>query len=691
MINGLGVLGWGVGGIEAEAAMLGQPVSMLIPEVVGFKFTGKLAEGATGTDLVLRVTQMLRERGVVGKFVEFYGPGLSTLPLASRATIANMSPEYGATMGFFPVDAETLRYLRFSGRDEELVELVEQYTKEQGLFRTDDTPDPVFSDTLELDLGAVEPAIAGPKRPQDRVPLTVARSEWRKSLLTLLGQGAELDQKRVSSWLAEGGNPDLPTENLTDPQPLGNLHDTASVTAGGRNVHHAAWLGRDRGDYQLHEHFEPRSHARGRATGEEGGRAGARDEAVGEDEPRAGLEGGDGLPRRRRADAVPRCPWLQPGGLRLHDLHRELRAGGGAHRRGHPPRRTWWPRPCSRATATSKDESTRKCVPTISLRRRWSWPTHWPARWISTSRRQPLGQSNDGKPVYLEGHLADAGRGRRGDPDVGQERDVPQAVQRSVQRRRNVVDASSADRGAVRLGPGFDVREEPAVLRWHAKAAGAATRYRERARARRARGFRDNGPHLARRATSAPTGRPGSTCESMEVPRSDFNSYGSRRGNHEVMVRGTFANIRLHNVLAPGTEGGVTRHLPDGEEMSIFEASELYQAEGVPLIILAGKEYGAGSSRDWAAKGVALLGVQAAIAESFERIHRSNLIGMGVLPLQYLPARHASVAGPDRPGDILDFGHRRRAIAAQAVDGYGNARRRHDVVVRRCVPHRHAC
>jgi len=605
--------------------------------VVGFKLTGKLAEGATGTDLVLRVTQMLRERGVVGKFVEFYGPGLSTLPLASRATIANMSPEYGATMGFFPVDAETLRYLRFSGRDEDLVQLVEQYTKEQGLFRTDDTPDPAFSDTLELDLSAVEPAIAGPKRPQDRVPLSVSRSEWRKSLLTLLGQGADLDQKRVSSWLAEGGSADLPSENLTEPQPLGNLNDTASVTAGGATftLRHGSVV------------------------------IAAITSCTNTSNPEVML--GAGLLAKKAVErGLTSKPWvktsLAPGSKVVTDY---LDAAGltpyldalGFNLVGYG---------CTTcignsgpveehiADAIHKEDLVAAAV--LSGNRNFEGRINPEVRanYLASPplvvayalagqmdfdiQNQSLGQSNDGKPVYLK--------------DIWPtQAEVDEAIRTSVKSEMFRKQYSEVFKGDeiwsnlpvptgelyawdpdstyVKNPPYFDrMPKQPAPLHdiEHARVlvelADSVTT-----------------DHISPAGNISATGPAGKYLQSMEVPRTDFNSYGSRRGNHEVMVRGTFANIRLHNELAPGTEGGVTRHLPDGYQMSIFEASEKYQADGVPLIILAGKEYGAGSSRDWAAKGVALLGVQAAIAESFERIHRSNLVGMGVLPLQYLPGR----------------------------------------------------
>jgi aconitate hydratase len=633
MINGLGVLGWGVGGIEAEAAMLGQPVSMLIPEVVGFKLTGKLAEGATGTDLVLRVTEMLRERGVVGKFVEFYGTGLTGLPLAARATIANMAPEYGATMGFFPVDAETLNYLNFSGRDPELVRLVETYTKEQGLFRTDETPDPVFSDTLELDLGDVQPAIAGPRRPQDRVPLSQSKTDWRKNLLSMMETGAELDQARVQAWLANGGSPVTPDAAVMDPEPLGELLHSETVAHGDEafRLRHGSVV------------------------------IAAITSCTNTSNPEVMLAAG--LLAKKAVEAgLTTKPWvktsLAPGSKVVTDylteagvtpyldaLGFQLVGYGCTTCIGNSG-------PVEDHIANAIHDGNRNFEGRINPEVRANYLASPPlvvayalaGHMDIDMQKEPLGNDRGGQPVYLK--------------DIWPtQREIDEAVRTSVQsemfrsqysevfkgdaRWRDLavptgdLYAWDADSTYVKNPPYFDgMPRVPAPV---TDISGA--------RVLAMLGDSVTTDHISPAGNIAANGPAGKYLTDMEIPREDFNSYGSRRGNHEVMIRGTFANIRLRNLLAPGTEGGITRHLPDGTQMSIFDASERYRADGVPLIALAGKEYGTGSSRDWAAKGVALLGVRAAIAESFERIHRSNLIGMGVLPLQFLPGESRESLG----------------------------------------------
>jgi aconitate hydratase len=643
MVNGLGVLGWGVGGIEAEAAMLGQPVSMLIPEVVGFKFTGRLAEGSTGTDLVLRVTQMLRQRGVVGKFVEFYGEGLSTLPLAARATLANMAPEYGATMGFFPVDEETLKYLRFSGREPDLVRLVEEYTKEQGIFRTDATPDPIFSDTLELNLAEVEPAIAGPKRPQDRVLLSASKSDWRRNLLDMLEEGAQLDQSRVQAWLGEGGSPEKPSPNLKEPQPLGHIFETRQVREGDQSftLRHgsvviaaitsctntsnpevmlaAGLLAKkavERGlqtkpwvktslapgskvvtDYLLEAGLTPYLDALGFQLVGYGcttciGNSGPVEPEIADAIHAGNLVAAAVLSGNRnfegrinpevRANYLASPPLVVAYALAGHMDINMLHEPVGNDREGNPVYlREIWP------TQQEIDEAVRSSVKSDMFRKQYSevftGDEHWSTLEIPTGELYAWDPDSTyvKNPPYFDGMPR-----------------VPAPVK----------DITNA-RVLVMVGDSVTT------------------------------------DHISPAGNISASGPAGKYLQDMEVPRDDFNSYGSRRGNHEVMMRGTFANIRLRNLLAPGTEGGMSRHLPDGEQMSIFDAAEKYKAEGVPLIVLAGKEYGTGSSRDWAAKGVLLLGVGAAIAESFERIHRSNLVGMGVLPLQYLPGENRSTLG----------------------------------------------
>ncbi|MEX1104173.1 MAG: aconitate hydratase AcnA, partial [Dehalococcoidia bacterium] len=627
MINGLGVFGWGVGGIEAEAAMLGQPVSMLIPDVVGFKLTGKLSEGVTGTDLVLRVTEMLRNRGVVGKFVEFYGTGLSSLPLASRATIANMAPEYGATMGFFPVDDETLRYLRFSGRDPELVELVERYAKAQGIFRTDATADPMFSDTLELDLAGVDASIAGPRRPQDRVPLTGAKSDWRQNLLGMLEHGAELDQTRVKEWLGEGGSTTLPTHEMAEPQPLGKLFESVTVT--------------------VDEQSFPLRHGSVVIA--------AITSCTNTSNPEVML--GAGLVAKKAVERGLRTrPWvktslapgskvvtdyLQEAGLTpyLDALGFQLVGYGCTTCIGNSG-------PVAEHIAGAIHEGNLVAAAVLSGNRNFEGRINPEVRanYLASPplvvayalaghmdwdpAREPIGLDPSGEPVFLK--------------DIWPtQQEIQEAVETAVK----------AEMFAEEYGQVFEGDER---WRWLPVPTGSLYAWDDLSTYIKNPPYFDGMPatpepvrdisgarvlvmvgdsvttdHISPAGNISAGGPAGKYLLQHEIPREDFNSYGSRRGNHEVMMRGTFANIRLRNLLAPGTEGGITRHLPDGEQMSIIDASERYKAEGVPLIVLAGKEYGTGSSRDWAAKGVVLLGVKAAIAESFERIHRSNLVGMG--------------------------------------------------------------
>ncbi|MBA4179722.1 MAG: aconitate hydratase AcnA [Anaerolinea sp.] len=643
MINGLGVLGWGVGGIEAEAAMLGQPVSMLIPEVVGFRLTGVLAEGATGTDLVLRVTQLLRARGVVGKFVEFYGPGLSSLPLAARATIANMAPEYGATMGFFPIDDETLNYLRFSGRDAALVALVEAYAKEQGLFRTDATPDPVFSETLELDLGEVEPAIAGPKRPQDRVLLSNAKADWRKNLYEMLEHGADVDAARVQTWLAEGGSTELPSPDQQEPQPLGHLFESQIVTQGDTafRLRHGSVV------------------------------IAAITSCTNTSNPEVMLAAGI-LAKKAVEKGLTTKPWvktsLAPGskvvteylddaGLTpyLDALGFQLVGYGCTTCIGNSG-------PVAEPIADAIHAGNLVAAAVLSGNRNFEGRVNPEVRanYLASPplvvayalagqmdidlRTEPIGADRQGEPVYLRDiwpSQAEVAKAMR--ENVRSEMFTRQysAVFEGDENWRSLAVPTGelyewdADSTYVKNPPYFDgMPAEPAPIKDI-----------EGARVLVMVGDSVTTDHISPAGNISATGPAGKYLASMEVPREDFNSYGSRRGNHEVMMRGTFANIRLRDLLAPGTEGGVTRYQPDDAEMTIFDASEKYRAEGVPLIILAGKEYGTGSSRDWAAKGVNLLGVGAVIAETYERIHRSNLVGMGVLPLQHLEGESRASLG----------------------------------------------
>jgi aconitate hydratase len=617
MINGLGVLGWGVGGIEAEAAMLGQPVSMLIPEVVGFRLEGKLREGSTATDLVLTVTEMLRKRGVVGKFVEFFGSGLASLPLADRATIANMAPEYGATCGIFPVDAETLRYLRFTGRPEHQVALVEAYMKEQGLFHAAETPAASYSDTLSLDLGTVEPSLAGPRRPQDRVPLGRAKAAWEESLQGFLGTAKGTKAAAVA---ARGGN--------VAQQAAGDLQHgsvviaaiTSCTNTSNPSVLMAAGL------------LAKKAVERGLQT-----------------KPwvKTSLAPGSKVVTDYLADA---------GLLRfLEQLRFNLVGYGCTTCIGNSGP---LPAPVSKAI----DENNLVVAAVLSGNRNFEGRVHPEVRanylaspplvvsYALAGRmdidlfNEPLGTDAKGQPVYLR--------------DVWPSRqEVQEAIERHVHSdmfRKEYGEVFQGDEHwrqlpvpegecfgwdpastYVRHPPYFeDMGDQPGPV---GDVCGA--------RVLALLGDSITTDHISPAGSIKTQGPAGRYLMEHGVQPKDFNSYGSRRGNHEVMVRGTFANIRLRNLLAPGTEGGVTRHLPDGAPMSIYDASVKYREEGVPLVVIAGKEYGSGSSRDWAAKGPLLLGILAVLAESYERIHRSNLVGMGVLPLQFQAGQSAATLG----------------------------------------------
>ncbi len=601
MINGLGVLGWGVGGIEAEAAMLGQPSSMLVPDVVGFRLTGELSEGTTGTDLVLRVTQMLREKGVVGKFVEFFGPGLANLPLPSRATIANMAPEYGATCGFFPVDVETLRYLRFTGRDEAVVKLVEAYCRAQGLFHSEDSPEPVFTDTLELDLGDVRPAIAGPRRPQDRINLTDAKKAWDSTLTEMVpaeNRGATV------SVATNGGTMELRHGSviIAAITSCTNTSNPEVMLGAGLVAKKAVEKGLDRKPW-VKTSLAPGS------------------KVVTEYLHEAGLdtyldEIGFNLVGYGCTTCIGNSGPVDPAiaeGVHSGDLVAAAVLSGNRNFEGriNPDVRANYlaspPLVVAYALAGTVD---------IDI----------------TS--EPLGEDKDGKPVYLRDIW----------PTQAEVQEAVESSVRSQMFRERYADVFEGDRLWQTMdtptGALFDWDPESTYVRNPPYFDGMPPEPAAPADIADARvlvmvGDSVTTDHISPAGNIAFESPAGRYLRQHEVDRSEFNSYGSRRGNHEVMVRGTFANIRLRNQLAPGTEGWQTRHLPDGEAMSIFDAAEQYAAEGTSLIALAGKEYGTGSSRDWAAKGPRLLGIEAVIAESYERIHRSNLVGMGILPLQY--------------------------------------------------------
>jgi aconitate hydratase len=600
MINGLGVLGWGVGGIEAEAAMLGQPISMLLPQVVGFKLTGKLPEGATATDAVLTVTQMLRQKGVVGKFVEFYGEGMENLALPDRATIANMAPEYGATMGFFPVDNETLAYLRFSGRDEAHVDVVERVLKEQGLFHTASSPEPRFTDTLGLDLGDVVPSIAGPKRPQDRIALTDSKRSFEGVLQGFeasADKGAEVTRGDDTFKLQNGAVVIAAITSCT------NTSNPAVMLAAGLVAKKAVEKGL-RTKPWVKTSLAPGS------------------QVVTEYLKESGLA--DDLDTLRFnlvgygcttciGNSGPLDPEIAEA-VTAHDLIVTSALSGNRNFEGRV-------NPLTRANYLASPP----LVVAYAL-----------AGTMNIDfQSEPLGQDTDGNDVFLR--------------DIWpSHQEVTDALRSSVKKEQFVeryavvldgppqwreIGFEQADRYQwdpdstyVRLPPFFDGVEvgDP-----------APPTDIEGARVLCLLGDSVTTDHISPAGAIALDGPAAKYLEEHGVSPRDFNSYGSRRGNHEVMMRGTFANIRLRNLLAPGTEGGVTRYLPTNEQASIYDASMKYQAEGTPLVVIAGKEYGTGSSRDWAAKGTLLLGVRAVIAESYERIHRSNLIGMGVLPLEF--------------------------------------------------------
>ncbi|MCU0675432.1 MAG: aconitate hydratase AcnA [Myxococcota bacterium] len=619
MINGLGVLGWGVGGIEAEAAMLGQPIAMLVPQVVGFKLTGKLREGATATDLVLTITEMLRKKGVVNKFVEFYGPGMEQLALTDRATIANMAPEYGATMGFFPVDAETLNYMRFSNRDESHVRLVERVLKEQGLFHTPGAPEPKFSDTLELDLGSVVPSLAGPKRPQDRVALTDMKTSAQKGVAgfhQVLGDAA----KKSAPVVLEREGQDTATFDLKDGAVV-----IAAITSCTNTSNPSVMLG-------------------------------------------AGL-----VAKKAREKGLMVKPWvktsLAPGSqvvteyLKASGLLDDLEAlrfqvvGYGCTTCiGNSG-------PLDPAIAKAIDDNKLVVGAVLSGNRNFEGRVspHTRLNYLASPplcvayalagtleidfEKEPIGTGSDGKPVFLR--------------DIWpSNEEIQSTVRSSVAKEQFAARYAEVFVGPeqwqqVQVPEGSTYAWDPAstYIRnptfFDAVAAGAEPSASDviGGRVLLLLGDSVTTDHISPAGSIAKDSPAAKYLEGNGVARRDFNSYGSRRGNHEVMMRGTFANIRIKNLMLPGTEGPIAKHLPSGEVSSIYDTAMRYVGEGTPLVVIAGKEYGTGSSRDWAAKGTFLLGVKAVIAESYERIHRSNLIGMGILPLEFLSGQNAESLG----------------------------------------------
>jgi aconitate hydratase len=616
MINGLGVLGWGVGGIEAEAAMLGQPVSMLMPEVVGMKLTGRLPAGATATDAVLTVTQILRQRNVVGKFVEFCGPGAASLSLPDRATIANMAPEYGATMGFFPVDAETVSFLRLTGRNA-AARLTETYTKAQGLFRSPGDPDPAYSDTLELDLGTVVPCLAGPKRPQDRVNLSDAKPAFLKALTAPVKErGFELSASAATATAVVRNGTDTPIAHgavvIAAITSCTNTSNPSVLLAAGLLAKKAVEKG------LTVKPFVKTSLAPGSLVVTDYLKA-------------AGL-----------------LPYLEKLGFHVVGYGCTTCIGNSG--------------PLPDPVAAAIKEGNLVAVAVLSGNRNFEGRInpHVRANYLASPplvvayalagrmdldlATEPLGLGKDGKPVFLkdlwpaETEIAD-GLKKALTPALFKDRydAIAQgdANWNGLPVPTGDLYAWDARSTYIKRPPYFDgMTLTPAPL---APLAGA--------RVLAVLGDSVTTDHISPAGTIAKDSPAARYLSTHGVAPKDFNSYGARRGNHEVMMRGAFANIRLKNALVPGVEGPVTLHLPSGEKMPIFDAAERYRAENVPLIILAGKEYGSGSSRDWAAKGPMLLGVRAVIAESYERIHRSNLAGMGLLPLQFLPGQTAESLG----------------------------------------------
>ncbi|MFO2548810.1 aconitate hydratase AcnA [Alicyclobacillus cycloheptanicus] len=609
MINGIGVLGWGVGGIEAEACMLGQPLYQLLPEVIGFKLTGSLPEGATATDLALTVTNMLRKKGVVGKFVEFYGPGLTNISLADRATVANMAPEYGATMGFFPVDAETLNYLRSTGRDEELVALVEAYTKAEGLFRTDDTPDPVFTDTIELDLATVQPTMAGPKRPQDRIALTDMKKNFEEALTKPLDKAGfgltdEEVKKEVVIQHKDGSTSVMKTGAVA----------IAAITSCTNTSNPSVMLGAGL--------LAKKAVERGLVTPKY---------------VKTSLAPGSKVVK----DYLERAGLIEP----LAALGFDIVGYGCTTCIGNSG-----PLPDEVSEPIKENDLLVSAV--LSGNRNFEGRIHALVRanYLASPplviayalagtvdidlTTEPLGTDKNGQPVYLKDIWPSS---------IEIEQTIQSVISPEMFRAEYEHVFSSNERWnqlATPEGELYDwdkastyIQEPPFFVGLTSELPPASDIKNGRVLA--LLGDSVTTDHISPAGNIAINSPAGKYLTEHGVKPFDFNSYGSRRGNHEVMMRGTFANIRIRNQVAPGTEGGVTKYLPTDEVMPIYDAAMKYQEAGVPLVVIAGKEYGTGSSRDWAAKGTNLLGIRAVIAESFERIHRSNLVGMGVLPLQF--------------------------------------------------------
>ena len=642
MINGLGVLGWGVGGIEAEAALLGQPVSMLIPEVVGMKLFGRLPEGATATDLVLTVTQMLRKRGVVGKFVEFYGPGLAALPLTDRATIANMAPEYGATMGFFPVDGETVKYLEFTGR-KALAPLVEAYCRAQGLWRSEDAPEPRFSGTLELDLGDVVPSLAGPKRPQDRIALKDAKKVFREQLPAMLGKGGSADatvpvaEGRVTYEMPHGAVVISAITSCT------NTSNPSVLVAAGLLAKKAVERGLDTKPW-VKPSLAPGS------------------KVVTDYLTAAGL-----------------MPYLEALGFHLVGYGCTTCIGNS----GPLPEKVSEAVRTGDLVVASVLSGNRNFEGRVNPQVKMNFLASPPlvvayalaGEMDLDLTTEPLGVDRNGQPVFLSEIWP-----------------TPQEVAETIARSLTAEQYEKAYGSVFAGDAGWQALSVPkgSTFAWDAKSTYVRkpTFFEDLgkepkplsdvkgARCLALLGDSITTDHISPAGNIAKSSPAAKYLTENGVAPADFNQYGARRGNHEVMMRGTFANIRLKNLMLPGTEGGFTVHVPTGETMSIYDASMKYQASGTPLVVVAGAEYGTGSSRDWAAKGTMLLGVKAVVAKSFERIHRSNLAGMGVLPLQFAAGEDAQTLGltGKETFDVAGVAegltpHKKLTVTATAEDG----------------------
>jgi aconitate hydratase len=611
MINGLGVVGWGVGGIEAEAALLGQPIIMLIPEVIGFKLHGKLPEGATATDLVLTVVQMLRKKGVVEKFVEFYGSGLSSLGLADRATIGNMGPEYGATVGYFPIDDETLRYLELTGRDPDLIRLVETYAKEQGMFRTDASPDPMFTDTLELDLATVVPSLAGPRRPQDRVPLTESKKSFKEALPSLM-KGADANKTVAVQMNGDKFQLQHGSVVISAITSCTNTSNPSVLIGAGLLAKKAIEKGLKRKPW-VKTSLAPGS------------------KVVTEYLKDSGL-----------------LPYLEKMGFYLVGYGCTTCIGNSG--------------PLPEPVANAIQENDLVAAAVLSGNRNFEGRIHANVRanYLASPPlvvayalagsmdvdlyNDPLGKDSQGNAVHLR--------------DIWPTpQEIQEVMRKSVRAEMFKKEYSHATEGDERWkkmpvpeGELFAWDDQSTYVRQAPYFDGMSKTPSEPKEIKGARvlallGDSVTTDHISPAGSIEKNGPAARYLTGNDVLPKDYNQYGARRGNHEVMMRGTFANVRLKNMLAPGTEGGVTVHLPDKKQMSIYDAAMQYQKEGIPLIVIAGKEYGTGSSRDWAAKGPRLLGIKAAIAESLERIHRSNLIGMGIVPLQFKPGENLKSLG----------------------------------------------